>query len=59
MIEVPAFDTDGIRTAADFTVPDDPERAAQLWRHVAADLVAAADHIELLEAALKQARQEI
>ncbi len=56
MIEVPHFDVEALRQAGDFTIPDDVERANQLWRAMTADLIAAADHIELLEAALLQAR---
>jgi hypothetical protein len=50
------FDTDALRQLADFELPfDDHKRAQMLWRSAQQDLLAAADHIELCLLALAQA----
>lgn len=56
-MDVPVFDVDALRQMADVDLPvEDPERALSLWRSVRADLLAAADHIELQAVALEQRR---
>jgi len=57
MIAVPVFDTAGLLQWADTATPeaDSPDRH-RIWNQLTSDCVAAAEHIELLEAALAQAR---
>lgn len=58
MITVPAFDVDALRQVADI-YEDPPEDRGELerqWRTLVADLQAAADHIDLCQAALAARR---
>ena len=57
MISVPVFDTAALLQVAEFEMPaqDDPARH-RLWNQLRGDCIAAAEHIELLEAALAEAR---
>ena len=50
-LTIPVFDVEGLRQVADmFTEPpSDPVVLAQQWRQLIADLLAAADHIELCQ----------
>ena len=56
MIAVPPFDVDALRQIADIYEypPEDLAERERQWRTLVADLQAAADHIELCQAALAE-----
>jgi len=56
MIVVPVFDVEALLTWADFPLPDDKAEWPRLLNQIRTDCVAAAEQIQLLEAALAQAR---
>ena len=56
MIAVPVFDVDALLQWADFPLPDDRAEWPRLVNQIRSDVVAAAEHIELLSVALSDAR---
>jgi len=56
MIAVPIFDVDALLAWQDFALPDDRGEWPKLLNQCRTDCVAAAEHIQILEAALAQAR---
>ena len=58
MSVVPDFDVAALRQWADFPLPSNRDQWPRLVNQIRSDVVAAADHIELLEAALVDARRE-
>jgi hypothetical protein len=56
MIAVPIFDVQALLAWADYPLPDDRGEWPRLLNQIRSDVVAAAEHIELCEAALAQAR---
>lgn len=62
-LSIPAFDTDAMRQIADYQAHellDDVDYVAvrrDVWKTLKADHLAAADQIELMAAALEQARR--
>ena len=53
-LAVPTFDTQALEEWAGVEIPDDPERLKTLLRQAISDVLAANEHIVLLEYALKQ-----
>jgi len=56
MISVPVFDVQALLQWADFPLPDNQAEWPRLVNQIRQDVVAAAEHIELLTAALAEAR---
>jgi hypothetical protein len=56
MIAVPVFDVDALLAWADYPIPQERDEWPKYLNQCRTDCVAAAEHIELLEAALAEAR---
>jgi hypothetical protein len=59
VIYVPVFDSDALLQWADFPLPDNREEWPRLVNQIRTDVVAAAEHIQLLELALIEAREPV
>jgi hypothetical protein len=58
MIAVPAFDVDAIRMWAETPMPANFDRQFAMFNQLRQDIDAACDHIEILTAALLEARAQ-